>query len=98
MKQKKIVFILIIFIVLIIISIYFLYRNYKQNKTSEILSNIPTPTENVISLTQDELNSGWYWGLKDQKKPGTPNSWVFTEAGRSSCWHKPETSCYSSPN
>ncbi len=95
MKKNKIVFILIIFIVLIIISIYLLYINYKQENTPDNLLKLPATTEDITSLTQEELNRGWYWGLKDQKKSGTPNNWDFTEAGRSSCWHKPETSCFS---
>lgn len=45
------------------------------------------------SITQQEINQGWYWGTENQKKPNTPASWIYTEAGRSSCWHEPNTSC-----
>jgi len=27
-------------------------------------------------ITQKELNAGWYWGFKNQKKPGTPDTWI----------------------
>lgn len=53
-----------------------------------------SPTPQVTNLTREELNRGWYWGFKDQKKPGTPNNWVYSDAGRSSCWHKPEITCF----
>lgn len=45
-----------------------------------------------------ELERGWYWGSPYGKKPGTPDSWVFCNAGtRSEGWYKPsptETSDY----
>lgn len=64
------------------------------NIFNQIISTIRfINTENISQLTGSELDRGWYWGNEDQKKPGTPESWVFTEAGRSSCWHKPGTDC-----
>jgi hypothetical protein len=27
-------------------------------------------------ITQQELKAGWYWGFENQKKPGTPSSWI----------------------
>lgn len=27
-------------------------------------------------ITQEELVAGWYWGFIDQKKPGTPDTWI----------------------
>ncbi len=27
-------------------------------------------------ITQDELDAGWYWGFPNQKKPGTPETWI----------------------
>lgn len=40
-----------------------------------------------------EFLMGWYFGTKDQKKPNTPQDWIYTEAGQSSCWHEPNTEC-----
>ena len=47
---------------------------------------------NVPTLNSD-FSKGWYWGDKNQKKPGTPNDWVYTDAGRSSCWHEAGIEC-----
>lgn len=27
-------------------------------------------------ITQEELDADWYWGFIDQKKPGTPDTWI----------------------
>ncbi|MFH0979673.1 MAG: hypothetical protein V1803_01865 [Candidatus Roizmanbacteria bacterium] len=51
----------------------------------------PLTDNNIISF--DQLNKGWYWGSSDQKLLGTPSDWIYQEAGRSSCWHKPEVNC-----
>ena len=55
--------------------------------TEEDSSTITSP------ITKKELTQGWYWGTCNQKKSGTPSDWVCSEAGRSSCWHKPNISC-----
>ena len=55
-------------------------------------------TENIPSISESELSRGWYWGTNNQKKPNTPVDWVYTEAGRSSCWHKPGVLCTFLPN
>lgn len=75
---------------------YFAYREFAtptyQIKPSNIIS--PSPTSDAIpAVTSQERTRGWYWGAIDQKKPGTPLDWVYQEAGRSSCWHKPDVSC-----
>lgn len=49
--------------------------------------------EDIPLITDSELSLGWYYGTKDQKKPYTPANWIYTEAGRSSCWHKSDTQC-----
>lgn len=54
-------------------------------------------TEQIPPIFGLELSRGWYYGTKDQKKPNTPTSWINTEAGRSSCWHKPEFPCPNFP-
>ena len=46
-----------------------------------------------------DLRQGWYWGSIDQKKPGTPDNWIFSGNGsRSDCWHEPNTTCTFLPN
>lgn len=50
-------------------------------------------TEQIPAISDLDLSMGWYYGTKDQKKPNTPQNWIYTEAGRSSCWHKPDTQC-----
>lgn len=40
-----------------------------------------------------DFSMGWYYGTKDQKKSDTPPDWIYSEAGRSSCWHEPNTQC-----
>ncbi|HCQ31408.1 TPA: hypothetical protein DIU27_03450 [Candidatus Collierbacteria bacterium] len=49
--------------------------------------------EKIPSLSNSELARGWYFGTKLQKKQGTPINWIYTEAGRSSCWHEPQIEC-----
>lgn len=55
------------------------------------LINGDTPT------LDSDFSKGWYWGSEDQKKSGTPSDWVYTDAGRSSCWHKAGVDCRFSP-
>jgi len=52
-----------------------------------------------LTITYKELQCGGYYGFQDQKKIGTPDDWVWADAGMSSNWHAPNTafnpSCYS---
>ena len=43
------------------------------------------------TITEDELNQGWYYGQQDEPKEGTPESWTFLEDGdgKNSKWIKP---------
>ena len=43
--------------------------------------------------TNPDFSKGWYWGSENQKKSGTPDDWIYQEAGKSSCWHKAEVNC-----
>jgi len=61
---------------------------------TQILSTFKFLDNEITSIiTSDELNNGWYWGFKDQKKLNTPSDWVYQEVGRSSCWHKVGVLC-----
>ena len=49
--------------------------------------------QDMPQISQKEINQGWYWGGSDQKKFNMPTNWVFTDNGKSSCWHNPNTTC-----
>ena len=55
---------------------------------STFTSTIKTPR---ISIKQ--LIIGWYWGNNEEKLSGTPSSWKYKEAGKSSCWHRIGVTC-----
>lgn len=46
--------------------------------------------EDIPGITEGDLEQDWYWGSETQKKPGTPDNWIWVEAGRSSKWICPE--------
>lgn len=48
---------------------------------------------NLPKLSEEILTKGWYWGSFSQKLAGTPDDWIYQEAGRSSCWHKLGINC-----
>ncbi|VVB73455.1 Uncharacterised protein [uncultured archaeon] len=52
-----------------------------------------------LHITDKELQCGGYYGFQDQRKVGTPDDWVWIDAGKSSNWHAPNTafnpSCFS---
>lgn len=42
------------------------------------------------AMTKEEAAQGWYWGAKDQQKPGTPAYWMHKNKGtRSAMWYDP---------
>jgi len=66
----------------------------RDNEFNQILSTFKFLNTNELpKLSEEILIKGWYWGFEDQKQPGTPDDWIYKEAGRSSCWHKPEIEC-----
>ena len=44
---------------------------------------------NAPQINEKDLKCGAYYGAYNQKKPGTPDDWVYSPAGRSSYWHAP---------
>jgi hypothetical protein len=48
------------------------------------------PNFDMPTITEQELACGSYYGMRDQKKPGTPDDWIWGDAGRSSLWHDPD--------
>ncbi|MFH1012837.1 MAG: hypothetical protein V1760_03770 [Candidatus Peregrinibacteria bacterium] len=45
--------------------------------------------EEFVTISQEELNRGWYTGLPNQKKLNTPKNWVWVDAGKNSRWQTP---------
>ncbi|MFH0755501.1 MAG: DUF333 domain-containing protein [bacterium] len=45
--------------------------------------------ETIPSISEKDLEQGWYYGQKSQKKTNTPNNWVWRSAGKSSSWSAP---------
>lgn len=41
-----------------------------------------------VSINNTEMAQGWYYGLPNQKKLNTPNTWTWTENSKQSMWHK----------
>ncbi len=39
-----------------------------------------------VKITAEELNQGWYFGLKTQKRLNTPDHWIWIEKGLRSRW------------
>ncbi len=56
-------------------------------------------TVDIPAITSAELAQGWYYGDANQKKPGTPSTWVLVDSGtRNAMWKAPAaTTAYSSP-
>jgi hypothetical protein len=106
--NKKILITIVSIIVLLVIAVLGYYWHLSKTETASKPQNLcgngvcenledfkscPTDCEETSSITQQELERGWYWGNQNQKKPGTPDDWIYEEAGRSSCWHKPGVKC-----
>ncbi|MFH1837902.1 MAG: DUF333 domain-containing protein [Candidatus Kuenenbacteria bacterium] len=45
--------------------------------------------EVIPSISEKDLENGWYYGQKFQKKSDTPKDWVWQSAGKSSKWLAP---------
>jgi len=47
---------------------------------------------NIPAFTEVDMKQGWYWGNRDQRKPGTPSTWLLRYEGtRSAQWYDPNT-------
>jgi hypothetical protein len=89
-KQKNLgLVVLVAILVAIVANAVMMLKNSPQER----IENSP-----VLEVLSDaELQTGWYFGSETQKKAGTPSSWIFEEAGRSSCWHDTNVSCVIMP-
>lgn len=68
----------------------------KDAEVDQIIESFKFTDSEMTQISTQDLNQGWYWGDSTQKKSGTPQSWIYSDQGKNSCWHKPEVSC--SPN
>jgi hypothetical protein len=54
------------------------------NRISDVIN------QNCPLITDEELATGWYFGQLNQKKPGTPDTWLHKGEGtRSAMWFDP---------
>ena len=79
-------------------SYYIVFNGDRKDITDELINQILSTfkfldEEDPLLFNNRDLRQGWYWGQKDQKKANTPADWIYTDAGRSSCWHEPNTLC-----
>jgi len=52
---------------------------------------VPT-NESLDEISAAELQRGWYYGDREQKKPGTPDIWILASSGtRSAMWRRPDS-------
>lgn len=47
-----------------------------------------TKRGSFVSINNEELEKGWYFGLPNEKKLNTPSNWIWVEQGRDSVWQK----------
>jgi|GEM_PF-1960801 len=43
------------------------------------------------AITKEEVEQGWYYGEKEDKKLGTPSSWIWIDEGSKSRWVSPNS-------
>ena len=74
MNKKYLIIICLIVIILIGITGFIYYKYYYPY------------SGNASTISEKELKCGGYLGTYTQKKPGTPDDWVWHSAGKSSVW------------
>lgn len=54
--------------------------------------------EEYDGISFQDLQQGWYWGDQQDKKSGTPETWIVVDTGtRNAMWHTPESTPSTSP-
>ena len=59
-----------------------------QDETQQLLETIEEKIDQPNVLYED-IERGWYYGGLQDKKVGTPSTWVWVENGKSSRWMSP---------
>ncbi len=84
MKKKYLIILILILSIILLTGAYIYYRYYYK---------VYYPySGNAPAINSRELECGAYYGYYNQKKPGTPDDWVWHEAGMSSGWTAPNGS------
>lgn len=99
-RQGFVGIILVVFIAVLISTFGFLiFIKKMQLLDPQLLSPTPvaspTPSidSNILSFSDADLKQGWYWGDQNQKKPGTPSTWLLRDSGtKSATWYDPNIS------
>ncbi len=65
----------------------------EKNSTTQgqgaVTSDRIEANDNLPEISAAELQRGWYYGDRDQKKPGTPMIWILVNSGsRSAMWRR----------
>ncbi len=61
----------------------------KDNVDMERLLNTINKNLKKPAVTTEEIERGWYYAKKDEKKVGTPDSWMWLDEGIKSRWISP---------
>lgn len=57
--------------------------------TTAVTSDQIASNNTLESISAGELQRGWYYGDRDTKKPGTPDTWILVDSGtRASMWRR----------
>ncbi len=65
----------------------------EKSTPGAITSDRIEANDDLPEISAAELQRGWYYGDRDQKKPGTPVTWILTNAGtRSAMWRRLDNS------
>ncbi|MBN2095866.1 hypothetical protein JW752_00505 [Candidatus Peregrinibacteria bacterium] len=65
--------------------------HYTEKDTLDMDRLVDTINQNIKKpvITGEEIERGWYYGKKEEKKIGTPSSWIWTDEGFKSRWISP---------
>lgn len=74
----------------VIIGTFLWQKNDSDNAVNGDVSPATSAEQNIPSVTQSDIEQGWYYGDINQKKPNTPDSWLLRYSGtRSAQWYDP---------
>lgn len=74
--------------VIVISAVFYFWFFLSRNAGSKV-------SMNNISISQKELDLGWYYGGEKDRKPGTPEHWKHEDEGsRSARWFDPKHSAF----
>ncbi|MFH0833799.1 MAG: hypothetical protein V2A63_00205 [Patescibacteria group bacterium] len=67
-------------------------KSSQQTTTSVAVTSDQIPANAKLDeISAAELQRGWYYGDREQKKPGTPATWILVDSGtRAAMWRRPD--------